>query len=373
MSVVINTNTAATIASNNLSASTAMLQKSLMRLSSGSKIVNAADDAGGVAVATRLAAASKRSAVAQSNISNSLAFLQQQDSTLKTGIKMMTRMNELQALYRDNTKSTTDKSLYAIEFNALKTEFVNSVKNATFNGISLNQASAALSVTTNDANSTYSLSDNSSYVASSSSYLITDGGNFATVTGTLTGGTTATGTLVLATGTAGNSTTTSITLTGTNSISAVVTAINNSAAAVTASVNADGKLVLTAKNEADNIYILPAGDAASGEALQGLGLSEHATTAQASPAGTTNNSLIALSNLAKARANNGSNQSILGYYSELATASETNYNSAVSRITDVDVAEESTQLARWNTLVQAGTAMIAQANGSTQSALSLLK
>jgi len=108
-----------------------MLQKSLMRLSSGSKIINAADDAGGVAVATRLAAASKRSAVAVSNIGNAISFLQQQDSTLKTGIKMMSRMNELQALYRDNTKSSDDKNLYAIEFNALKSEFVYSVKNAT--------------------------------------------------------------------------------------------------------------------------------------------------------------------------------------------------------------------------------------------------
>lgn len=61
------------------------------------------------------------------------------------------------------------------------------------------------------------------------------------------------------------------------------------------------------------------------------------------------------------------------YYSELATATKTNFESAVSRIMDVDVAQESTQLARWNTLVQAGTAMMAQANGSTLSALSLLK
>jgi len=45
----------------------------------------------------------------------------------------------------------------------------------------------------------------------------------------------------------------------------------------------------------------------------------------------------------------------------------------VSRIVDVDVAAESTQLARWSTLVQAGTAMIAQANGSTQAALTLLR
>ncbi|MEN9636304.1 MAG: hypothetical protein RL077_4708, partial [Verrucomicrobiota bacterium] len=39
---------------------------------------------------------------------------------------------------------------------------------------------------------------------------------------------------------------------------------------------------------------------------------------------------------------------------------------------DVDVAEESTQLARWNILVQAGTSMLAQANQSNQAALKLL-
>jgi flagellin len=45
---------------------------------------------------------------------------------------------------------------------------------------------------------------------------------------------------------------------------------------------------------------------------------------------------------------------------------------ANSRIIDVDVAEESAQLARFNILQQAGTAMLAQANQSTQSLLRLL-
>jgi flagellin len=39
---------------------------------------------------------------------------------------------------------------------------------------------------------------------------------------------------------------------------------------------------------------------------------------------------------------------------------------------DVDVATESTQLARWNILTQSGTAMLAQANQSAQSALRLI-
>jgi len=101
MSVVINTNSAATIASNNLSASNAMLQRSLNRLSSGSKIVNASDDAGGVAVAGRLGAASKRVGVITQNIGNTISFLQHQDNALKTLGKMLERMSELQSLYTD--------------------------------------------------------------------------------------------------------------------------------------------------------------------------------------------------------------------------------------------------------------------------------
>ena len=46
---------------------------------------------------------------------------------------------------------------------------------------------------------------------------------------------------------------------------------------------------------------------------------------------------------------------------------------ASSRIRDVDVAEESTQFARYNILVQSGTAMLAQANQLPQSVLRLLQ
>ena len=55
------------------------------------------------------------------------------------------------------------------------------------------------------------------------------------------------------------------------------------------------------------------------------------------------------------------------------TVNKANLEAANSRITDVDVASESTQLARWNVLVQAGTSMLAQANQSAQTALRLLQ
>ena len=50
-----------------------------------------------------------------------------------------------------------------------------------------------------------------------------------------------------------------------------------------------------------------------------------------------------------------------------------NLSAANSRIKDVDVAQESTQFAKYNILVQSGTAMLAQANQSPQSALRLLQ
>ena len=64
MAVVINTNYSATVASNNLATSNSMLQRSLNRLSSGSKIVNPSDDAGGLAVSMKLSAAGESSPLA---------------------------------------------------------------------------------------------------------------------------------------------------------------------------------------------------------------------------------------------------------------------------------------------------------------------
>jgi flagellin len=80
----------------------------------------------------------------------------------------------------------------------------------------------------------------------------------------------------------------------------------------------------------------------------------------------------AIQNVATLRATNGSEQSRFGFASELVTVNKANLEAATSRITDVDVASESTQLARWNILVQSGTAMLSQANQSAQIALKLL-
>jgi hypothetical protein len=64
-----------------------------------------------------------------------------------------------------------------------------------------------------------------------------------------------------------------------------------------------------------------------------------------------------LEEVATFRAENGAQQSRLGFATDLLTTNKANLEAANSRIVDVDVAEESTALARSNILVQAGTAM----------------
>jgi flagellin len=51
---------------------------------------------------------------------------------------------------------------------------------------------------------------------------------------------------------------------------------------------------------------------------------------------------------------------------------QTNVNAANSAISDVDVAQESTNYAQLNILVQSGTAMLAQANALPQNVLKLI-
>ncbi len=272
MSVVINTNSAAIAASNNLARSNSMLQRSLTRLSSGSKIINPADDAGGLAVSMKLSATIKRTGAVNNNIANAKSFLQTQDGALQTTAKVLDRMSELKVLSTDVTKNTTDIDNYNTEFQALQAQ-LDALTTQKFNGVSL----------------------------------FTD----ATTASTLSVATTESG---------------------------------------------GGGVAITQGDLEDQI---------------GTGLTSGSTELTASAA---NLSVIttAIQNVATLRAQNGAESSRLSFASEMLTINKANLESANSRIIDVDVAEESTNLARYNVLVQAGSAMLQQANASSQVALRLL-
>ena len=80
----------------------------------------------------------------------------------------------------------------------------------------------------------------------------------------------------------------------------------------------------------------------------------------------------AVSQVALDRAQIGAIQSRLQFTNAQLTSTKENLSSAMSRINDVNVAEEATQYARYQILVQSGTSMLAQANAMPKTVLQLL-
>ena len=110
---------------------------------------------------------------------------------------------------------------------------------------------------------------------------------------------------------------------------------------------------------------------ASGAALGTAAISDVFGSATGAAAAVTTIT-AAIQNLASLRASNGSEQVRLTFAADMLAVNKTNLEAANGRITDVDIASESANLARLNILQQAGTAMLAQANQSNQSILRLL-
>ena len=79
-----------------------------------------------------------------------------------------------------------------------------------------------------------------------------------------------------------------------------------------------------------------------------------------------------LQNIATLRAENGGSVSRLQFAQESAAQQRTNLEAANGRIVDVDIATESTTLAKFNILVQASASMLAQANATPNVALMLI-
>jgi flagellin len=100
------------------------------------------------------------------------------------------------------------------------------------------------------------------------------------------------------------------------------------------------------------------------------GITIGTTTAAASAIGLLT---TAITSLTSRRASVNADISKFNFYTQNIATETTNLQSANSAISDVDVATESTQLAKNNILVSASSSMLAQANSSQQSILTLLK
>jgi len=426
MSVVINTNYSATLASNNLASSNASLQKSLNRLSSGTKIVSPADDAGGLAVSMKLSAASKRQGAVSQNIGNATSLLQTQDGDLKVAAKVLDRISELKMLSTDVTKNSSDVANYNSEFKALQAQLT-AFGSEKFNGVALfgstdltvgttenNSASSAVTIKAVPLLGTPAFSMVSDNFADLSNWTdLSQPGDSPTVSGNTLHFPAAAGDSRLE-----SNQTVSKALEinfdfnftdGSNpgnlfvDFNTFITAMDGLDSAVSDTnthhvrIAYDGAGHFTSfldgastpfdtKNLAfssGNLEIGQQGGTATdvrnfsitSTSTSTASPSNVSTVASAADLGALNLSTVtsAIQDVATYRAQNGATQSRLGFADELLTTNKTNLEAANSRIIDVDVASESTQLARFNTLVQAGTSMLAQANQSAQTALKLLQ
>jgi len=318
--ISINVNPAASGAGLNLGKSNEALQKSLSRLSSGRRIVNSSDDAGGLAVSMKMAAAQKRTEATAINLRNIQSYLDTQDGAFKVADKVLSRMSELTTLARDVTKNGGDVENYDKEFQALQLQLI-SLGTEKFNGVSLFDPSVGtgskFSVPTSEDGSQSTSVTKAAMGGDPWVSMMINGFN----TSVTTGGTTV---YIPAGGTVGytlNDPTTPVTL-GTSA---------------TTSVSSSG--TLTYDNSDEFVQVVQ----------------------------------MALQQVADMRAQNGAEMSRVNFAQDLLNINAINLEAANSRIIDVDVAAESSQLARFQILQQAGTAMLAQANTSQQSLVRLLQ
>ncbi len=137
MPITINTNIASLNAQRRLGNSTADLQKTFQRLSSGLRIVNAADDAAGLAIADSLRADQRIATVAIRNANDGVSLISIADGALGQMGSVLARMAELSEQSANGVLTSTQRSALNSEFAALGSEIQRIAVTTTFNGLSL--------------------------------------------------------------------------------------------------------------------------------------------------------------------------------------------------------------------------------------------
>jgi flagellin len=134
--IIGNSMVAGSMMADNLRLSLNRHAQTLERISSGKRINSAKDDPAGLSMATKLSATIRTSDVFEKNIQNAISFLQVQDGVLAQMGSALERMAELKALSDDVTKSSEDVELYQTEYVALQ-EHLEHLCMEEFNGIRL--------------------------------------------------------------------------------------------------------------------------------------------------------------------------------------------------------------------------------------------
>src|SRR5215216_3066267 len=137
MSLLINNNIEAFNAHRQLTATSNNVQKSMERLSSGSRINRAADDAAGLAISEKLRGQIRGLSQAQRNAQDGVSLVQTAEGSLNEVHSMLQRVRELAVQYQNGTLSSSDKAAITAEAAQLSSEIERIGATADFNGIKL--------------------------------------------------------------------------------------------------------------------------------------------------------------------------------------------------------------------------------------------
>ena len=387
---VINTNTAANLTANAMTQNQRAMNQTMERLSTGSRINSASDDAAGLAIVSKMDAQITGLNQAVRNSNDAIAMIQTADGAAIEVDAMLQRMRELAVQSENATNTTTDLENLNREFSSLANEIERVATTTQYNNIEIMDQST---------NRVFQIGDDNgeTMTVDLDTFQLSEGGaggtaavtTFAAIDNAETAALNADITFRLFDGQ-------SITLAAADTADLTSTAglaavFNNVATAagiqVTASGTDAGGLVLTndlVKSTLHTAVLMSAAANATATAtttttgtnggVMGADISAFLTFGSNAEATNTLDQLdAAIAGVAAKRAEYGAWTNRLEHTVDNLTNVSQNTASARSRIEDADYAAETTELARTQIIAQAATAMLSQANQQAQSVLALLK
>jgi flagellin len=328
MPLTISNNSAVASASYYLDKNQKALQHSIKKLASGKRIISPNDDPGTLSVVMKLNAAVNRMAGAKNNVQNGISFVEIQDGMLETVGRIVGRMAELKGMAtQDPLKSSQDVESYNNEFADLQKQ-LRDINKSTFNGVSLFADFAGTKEALDGAGTTQTK---------------------------FKGDDTRDNVIEIFTSSQGSS--------GTK-VSLYRSALL-SALTIASTATSIGQAQLSSNGVGTN---------GAGTTTFGLFAGDDGTTITLNETGLSMGVFEqAVANIAYLRAQTGGGMSRLNFAAESLSSMETNMRAAIGRVEDVDIAQESANLAKYSILTQASAAMVAQANSTNDVALMLLR
>jgi len=384
MGMVIGTNVASLTAQRHLESSRGDMETSMERLASGQRINSAADDAAGLAISNKLEVKVMSLNQGIRNANDGISMIQVAEGGMEEIGNILGRMKELAVQASNGTYTSASLTTMDNEYQGLATEITRIAQKTDFNGQSILNSSSSVNIHVGDeANDQVALAFQSMVSTNlGGGAVTTNHTGTQAVTAATTGTKEETAITMAAASAPVAGETLRITVAGTDYSQVFSGSSANTTALLSAQIGAGG--------DATAVATVVGGD----DVLTITGLVNNKSVAQSnlevtSTAGTdlTQTSLTSAGNantalgsldigMAKVdayRADLGSLSKKLDHtVSNLMNRVESQ-SAALSRIKDADYAVESANLAKAQVLQQAGTAMLAQANASGQSVLSLLK